>query len=350
MSRETAQWLNSNTLIGFTDKRGSHAWHYRAELQSDESNHYAGAIPVADVQRRLFAWDAIEAPLSVAVPATLEDMTGLNSEGLPIRVLGVPDRKAIVRNDTHAVFGVFKSGYAIHQYSDWLLGTVSNILGDTLAIGSAGLLKAGAVAWVSVEVPESITTPEGVEFRPNLLASTSHDGTMATTFARVVTLTVCDNTLAIARNEAGQKYKIKHSRHSGFKLADARDALALIHSAADDYAAQVTELCQMTVTDKQWSQFLDASCPMPDEAGRARTMAESKREDLTQLWRSDMRVAPWANTAFGVVQAVNTWTHHKSTVRGMARPERNALKAISGEFDTLDRATLETIGKVLASA
>ncbi len=29
MSRETLNWLNTNTLIGFTDKRG-HAFHWRA--------------------------------------------------------------------------------------------------------------------------------------------------------------------------------------------------------------------------------------------------------------------------------------------------------------------------------
>jgi hypothetical protein len=35
---------------------------------------------------------------------------------------------------------------------------------------------------VSVEVPETITTSEGVAFRSNLLACTSHDGSLATTF------------------------------------------------------------------------------------------------------------------------------------------------------------------------
>ena len=30
MSSETSIWLDTNTLIGFTDKRG-HAWHWRAE-------------------------------------------------------------------------------------------------------------------------------------------------------------------------------------------------------------------------------------------------------------------------------------------------------------------------------
>ena len=32
MSKESLTWLNTNTLIGFTDKRGN-AWHWRAEEQ-----------------------------------------------------------------------------------------------------------------------------------------------------------------------------------------------------------------------------------------------------------------------------------------------------------------------------
>ena len=57
MSAETSTWLNTQTLIGFTDQRG-HAWHYRADDQGDEPNHYPGAVPIADVGRRLFGWDA----------------------------------------------------------------------------------------------------------------------------------------------------------------------------------------------------------------------------------------------------------------------------------------------------
>ena len=53
MSRETLQHLNTNTLIGNTDARGT-AWHYRAEEQGAETNHYPGPIPVRDVERRLF--------------------------------------------------------------------------------------------------------------------------------------------------------------------------------------------------------------------------------------------------------------------------------------------------------
>ncbi|MEV8022345.1 hypothetical protein AB0O76_39800 [Streptomyces sp. NPDC086554] len=65
----TLEWLNANTLIGFTDKRGT-AWHYRADLQSTETNHYPGAIPVDDAKWRLFGWDAVASPVYVESPVT----------------------------------------------------------------------------------------------------------------------------------------------------------------------------------------------------------------------------------------------------------------------------------------
>jgi phage/plasmid-like protein (TIGR03299 family) len=152
---------------------------------------------------------------------------------------------------------IFTDGYAVHQYAEWLLGTIAGLLDDDLSIGSAGLLKGGAVAWVSVEVPETITTPQGVDFRPNLLACTSHDGSLATTFQRVVTNVVCDNTMSAALTETGQRVKVRHSRYSGIRLAAAREALAIVHAIvhaiADDFAAQVAQVAQVaatTVTDR----------------------------------------------------------------------------------------------------
>ena len=336
MSAETSTWLNTHTLIGFTDKRG-HAWHYRADAQSDEPNHYPGAVPIDDVQRRLFGWDAGTA----AVYAEYFDADGFVRLTDDARQAVVRPAGAFGPEDPGAILGLFKDGYSIHQFREWLLGTVGQILDDDLSIGSAGLLRAGAVAWVSVEVPETIATPEGVEFRPNLLACTSHDGSLATTFRRVVTNVVCDNTMSAALGESGQRIKVKHSRHSRLRLGEARQALQIVHTIADDFAAQVAELAATTVTDRQWARFLDGHVTVG--AGRSRTLAERKRDSLNRLWDHDVRVAPWRGTAWGVVQAVNTYVHHEQTVRGMERAERNMLRAVDGGADTLDASTLETL-------
>jgi phage/plasmid-like protein (TIGR03299 family) len=354
MSSETLQHLNTNVLIGNTDHRG-HAWHYKADQQGTEPNHYAGAIPVADVQRRLFQWVAESRRMAMEVPAELETMTHLAEDGNPVRWAVQADLQGIARSDNHHRMGVFTPGYERHQYGPWLLDTVGVLLDDDLGISSAGLLREGAIAWVEVSVPESIETPEGVTFRPNLLATTSFDGSIATTFKRTVTDTVCDNTREMALSERGQAYKVKHSRYSKMKITEAREALQMIHSLADEFAAEIAQLCAIEVSQQQWARFLDAHVPLVDEKDapltkRSLGLAEAKRGALSKLYRYDTRVAPWAGTAHGVLQAVNTYEHHENSVRGGDRAERNMLRTVTGEFGNLDRQTWASLTEVLASA
>lgn len=337
MSKETMTWLNTNTLIGFTDKRG-HAWHYRADVQGAEPNHYPDAIPVNDVIRRLFFWDAVKGSALV----TFKD-------GDDLAIVQDTKRFPVGRADTGDIFGYFADGYEPHQYRQWLVEKVEAILDDNLAIGSAGLLRNGAQAWVSVEVPENITTPEGVEFRPNLVACTSFDGSLSTTYKRIVTAVVCDNTLAAGLSEQGQQIKIRHSRNSGKRLSELRDALAIVHTIADDFAAEVKALCEIDVSDKAWRAFLDAHVPIEGKEKAALTNARNKRGELSRLWNHDQRVSPWRGTAFGVVQAVNTYTHHVQTVRNVSRAERNMANALLGTTDKLDQDTVRTLDKVLTS-
>ncbi|HEX5405248.1 MAG TPA: DUF932 domain-containing protein [Pseudonocardiaceae bacterium] len=334
MSRETLEWLNTNVLIGHTDKRGK-AWHYRSSTQGVEPNHYSGPIPIADVQRRLFHWHVESGPVLVQA----------GRHGL----VRADNRQALYADDTGEVLGVFAESYAIHQYQDWLLDKVASILDDNLSIGSAGLLRNRAQAWVSVEIPENITTREGVTFRPNLLACTSHDGSLATTYKRVVTNVVCDNTMSAGLTETGQVIKIKHSRYSAFRVLDARKALDMVMAVADDFAAEVAQLCRVGVSDSVWRQFLTAHVPDGDSS-RSKTLAHTERAELDRLWNFDERVRPWRNTGWGVVQAVNTYTHHYATVRGASRPERNLCRAVAGQTDALDLATVTTLDKVLAAA
>jgi phage/plasmid-like protein (TIGR03299 family) len=355
MSRETLATLNTLTLIGFTDQRGR-AWHYRADEQGTEPNHYPGAIPVGDILRRLFAWQAVTRRVAVEIPAVIEEMDHLDGAGNPARWVVQEDRQAITRSDNHRTMGLFKDGYVPHQYQQWLLEAVSTLLGDTLAVSSAGLLRDGAVAWVEVSVPETVHLDgPGVSFRPNLLATTSFDGSIATQFKRTITNTVCDNTLTLALSEVGQLYRIKHSRWSGFKLGEARQALNVIETTADEFTAQVEALCQTTVTDRQWNEFLDAHVPFtgPDGhrlTGRSLTSATHKQDQLRGLWNHDDRVSPWKGTAWGVLQATNTWSHHLQTVRGATRADRNALAAITGTQAKDDDATLRLLSRVLSTA
>lgn len=347
MSQETQEWLNTMTLIGYTAKRGN-AWHYRAADQGAEPNHYAGAIPVEDVQRRLFNWQHAEGSVTSEY---------LGADGFD--TITDPTRKTILRprgtfgpDDQGAVLGVFKTGYKVHPFGEWLVEKVGTILDADIHIASAGLLKDGARAWVQVELADTITTPEGFDFRPFLTASTTVDGSGSTKFGTGAQATVCDNTLVIAENEAsraGTQVKIKHSANSLGKLADVRDVLGVIHAEAEAFQAELTRLTQIKVSPADWRAFLKVIAPMPadDATGRgaesSRTIADRKRGELNQLWTSDNRVQPWAGTAFGVVQAVNTQVHHMGNVRGQSRVERNMTKTVSGGADGWGALTTETL-------
>jgi phage/plasmid-like protein (TIGR03299 family) len=342
MSKETLSWLNSNTLVGFTDKRGE-AWHYRASEQGTEPNHYAGAIPVADVERRLFGWTPVEGTVeSWFVDPRTDKLDKVED----------PTRKTIVRPDTGAILGIFRSGFQIHDYREWLLRQSEQILDADLAIGSAGLLRGGAVAWVQVELEDTISTPEGVDFRPYLTAATSLDGSLASTYQTGATVVVCDNTLSAALADTTHQLKIKHSKRSLGRLADVRAALDVVHSTADSFAAEVAQLCAVDVSEGQWSKFVEAHTGLDKmteaTSARARTNARNLADELTKLWHEDIRVTPWRGTAYGVLSAVNTYAHHVQPTRGDAvRFERNALRMVTGKIDELDSSTLATLERVL---
>jgi phage/plasmid-like protein (TIGR03299 family) len=335
MSTETSRWLNNNVLIGLTAKRGN-AWHYKASDQGTEPNHYEGAIPIEDVRRRLFFWNALEVPMFITDP---NNATGMRE---------VPNRKAIVRDDTYEVLGVPSSRYVPHQFDDSLLKNVSNIIDDDLVIGSAGLLKNGAIGWVQIEMPENSKVGD-VEFRPNLLATTSFNGSIATTYKRTVTVVVCDNTRAVALRENGQEIRIRHTANSALKVQDARTALNIVHELENQFAAEVTQLLNQSVSDHQFEIFLSKIVPVKDQdAKQAITRADNTKNELLTLWREDERGARWKNTAFGALQCVNTHRQHfRQTRKGNLIVERTMMDSLNGKLEVLDNRAAAILQSII---
>lgn len=341
MSRETALTLNTKTLIGNVDKRGYNAWHYRADLQGDEPNHYPGAIPVEDVRRRLFNFEAVEMPVFVGVK---------DSEGNIVRYIEQTDRKAIVRNDNNHVMGLFKDSYAVHQYNEWLIDNVATIVDNHhLVIDSAGCLREGAIAWVAIASPDNLTTSAGFPVRPYLLATTSHNGTIATTYKQVYNAPVCDNTLFAGLREDGAQHKTRHSKHSVTRIQSIRDAMDIVFTMGVDIIAEIERLSSITVTDREWDAIVNRLVPIGAEgevAQSAISKMENKQEVIRQMYRNDPMVSPWAGSALGVLQAFNTFNHHVAG-KDSNRVERNAMSAIDGKIQKSDAKVLEVINELV---
>jgi len=348
MSKESLEWLNTMTLIGFSGKRGRF-WHYRENMQGGEPNHYEGAVPVEDIKRRLFNFQLVERPLFVVVPCSVDEADTMLTDGSPAKTVTLEDRKAIMASDSSDVLGIFKGGYQVSQFTEALLSDMQAISGDGTEFASAGLLQNRAVAWVQLEARETLTAC-GVEFRPFLMGVDSCNGSLARTYNKGNTVVGCDNTMADSLLSSLAIFKLKHTKHAKFNADTVRDALGILQEIGAEFTESIETLTNWAVSDADWAKFLDEVCKFDADAKttRSQTIAQTKRDDLRNLWENDERVNPWKGTAFGVLQATNTWGQHVQTVRGATRADRNMLNAITGASTKDDANMLKILEAVCA--
>lgn len=71
----------------------------------------------------------------------------------------------------------------------------------------------------------------------------------------------------------------------------------MVHTLAQDFAAEVAQLCAVQVSGPQWRRLLDRHVPRVDPetsrllTGRALTLADAKRDTRDTLYRSGRAVA-----------------------------------------------------------
>lgn len=346
MSKETMTWLRENIRIGYVADDGP-AW-WAADNHMADGTHFSGPVPMEEVQRIL------------NVPLVKGDMTvtytGANGESMAAK--NTADFSPIVRQDTGQMFRVFKSGYQIHAYQEWMLGKVARVLdtnkGD-LTTKSVGLLRGGAQAWLTIRLSEEFEVG-GFGYVPNFTAATSADGSLASQFALGFDAPVCDNTLSAALLSASMRQKVKHTLNSNNSDTDAalRDALGILFTAKDEFASAAAMLMDIPVSEAQWNEFLNETTPVPEvkegkRGSRGNTIATTKRDQMTDLYFNDAKVAPWNGTVFGAFQADNTWRTWEGGVRGAdgGRMERYHSNAIDGTIAAGDAEALKALSKVL---
>jgi phage/plasmid-like protein (TIGR03299 family) len=349
MSAETLTWLNNNVMYGFAHHRSQ--WDFTQKFsqgdkpwfaQDDYRFLYPDAIPVEDVMQHLFNWEPVEQVPHIQVPCTIDDADGMTPDGAPYRWVADTKRKAIVRPDTNDVFGYFgATSYKIHGYSEWLIQNVANLLdAGEVGISSAGLLRGGGQAWVSIELPDDIEVAGAGHIRPCIIAATSLDGSLATVYATRIMRPECDNSLRISLGASGSTLRVKHSSRSIGRIADARAALGIIYQAGEMATEWFDQLTDVDVSNAQFELLVRGLAPIPDadvvdgkvKNQRAITIATKKQEELTHLWTSDRRAAPWQGTLAGAFHAVNTWQQH-FLPQDDVLIRRQMVGTVSGTYD-----------------
>ena len=404
MSYHSMSYLNSGKIIvGNTNKTGN-AWWYNQSLENPANpTHYAGFIPLTVVKDRLFGWTAWESNRLVAYfdQPERDDLGNivLDLTGEPVmKTYEVPvtSFKAIGREDwvvngvpsdeedgADAILHVQGKDYGVHQLQETFITTTSQIVqgADNMGIVSAGLLKWGRRAWITISIPDNLTNDEsGLQFRPNLTVSTSFDSSLATSWTRTFGIPVCDNTLDYQLAKAGEKdgkFILRHTKNSAMKIKDAVEALGMLNQQADEMDKALAEMVKTEVPEGVFLKWLDRMVPVPDlkektimitsiqgeqvpvkkVSTNGHTMAINKREKLVEMWDFDPRVAPWKNTKLGILQLWNTFNQHERSFkvskqfdgnRLAAKVESQQLKTLSGDYLKEDVTALQAVDSLLA--
>lgn len=347
MSEYTKDQLRDGTLVGF----GKCWW---------GDGHFAGAVPLEEA-RRLLTVDVAEGRVRVELEdpmpviemirnaSTIEDAQRY-AEVLLGMMADAPDAerfKAVVDRETGYTFQVASSRWSNdgHQYESMLdhASALMDVSSGELIIGSVIALDHKQKAMVQVRPADGVTIG-GDKMLPWLALYSSLDSSWASGIKGCWTRAVCDNTSEMVVAERTARYSRKHTKNSSFELSECRQVLDIFFQTVKEEAEEIERLMNTPVSGPQFWQVAKALKPVDgtDDNGKpltqtAITRRTNEMDAVFALYTGDDRVAPYRNTAWGVIQAWNTYSIHGVTAKGRSQTERQAFNLIGGAQEQADR-------------
>lgn len=250
----------------------------------------------------------------------------------------VPGKFATVRTDVNRMLGVVGDRYEIVQneelfeFADALVDS-----GDAL-YESAGSLRGNTVVFLTLRLDRPVKVAD-VDFDPLLNVTSSHDGSYAWRAGVSPTVIVCMNTLRLAIGGAEHEYMVKHTMNAANRIAEAREALRISFEYYDGFEEEVQRLIDTDVTKRKFESIMKKLFPDGETELQGRN-ADQRREQIRVVYNTDPAAKPWQGSAWGVLNAVNTWEMWESEFRRSsgtsfedphkARLERVATKFLRG--------------------
>lgn len=344
----------SEIYIGATAKRGVYGgrWIGKGEV----TRTYEGSIPVGDIYNGLLNWEPLEVPNANLIPVNLEDGVSFDTiiNGQAYKVAVRDGKKAIVRSDNYEPLGVFNDTYDGRGYKG-LMQWTQNTLYGSMTNYATGLLDGGRKFFTQFGLDETLhDSKSGLDFLPFVMFQSSLDGSLANSWNAGSLIAICDNMFAGIKAKAanaGRQLKLKRSRYglSDERMSDLRSVLAVTELETQSMTEFLHASVDVEVSVQQFDRILDLSAPKaPEGASKAAvTRTNNRRDNIRALYFNSPMVEPWNGTAFGVIQAFNTYAHHGQAVRGATRVERVFDRVLKGDMAESDTSVVRSIENVL---
>jgi phage/plasmid-like protein (TIGR03299 family) len=249
---------------------------------------------------------------------------GFNPVSGPGRIeTKIPNRKALVRNDTQDVLSIVSQGYHVVQPEEVLHFYEDLIRLNDFKMETAGSLADGRRIWALAKIGEETRLYGQDKVEGYLLLATSYDGTLATTAQFTSVRVVCNNTLELATGAGNVAYKANHDKK--WDAEEAKGVLGLSKAAWELYTHNLNQLANTTVDLETAMSFFTAvlgkdAVNIDAETGKASYSTTFHKMFAAYERGPGAELRSAKHTAWGLVNAVTFYQDHMA--RGNASGSR----------------------------
>ena len=257
--------------------------------------------------------------------------------------LEVPNYKANVRNSDNSVLGIVTDRYRIVQNTE-AFDFTDSLIGEEVRYETAGSLRKGKTIWLLAKMPEQKILDD--KFDPYICFSNSHDGTGAIKVCMTPIRVVCNNTLNLALGSATRTWSAKHVGDISSKLDEAKATLKMANDYMVALDKEADKLANTTITNDEIYKVLCDLFPIEkDDSDRQKDNVMKVRNDLMVCYFAP-DIAKFANTKWGVINAVSDWCGHATPARNTVEYNSNNWGRIMGGHPVMDKAYALLTAKV----
>ena len=194
---------------------------------------------------------------------------------------------ATVRTDKNIPLGIVGEGYSVLQNKD-AFKFFDAVVGEKLAMyHTAGSLGKGERTWILAKLPNTMRIAKEDNVDKFLLLSNSHDGFSAVQMMFTPIRVVCQNTLNLAINTAGESGKVylRHTINLGLRIDEAREALGLMNRQFQIFEELSKKLVKIQMNQKDFSNYLTKiGIISRDDDGKMSTRTKNNFDTLVGLY------------------------------------------------------------------
>jgi len=220
-----------------------------------------------------------------------------------------------------------------------------------LPVTTAGTMFNSSMAWMLLDLGESVAFAGTEEATNRFLLVATHHGTGNFVVYVVTVRVVCQNTYDLATKMGDLRWSIKHTSSAKDRLWEAKAGLERAYRAMDEMDQEIVKLLDKDFRDSQWVELKNTIQPKVEAKmgphkvtgdwvqlnTKAYNAAKETRKKLDLIWHNDNGTIP-RQSAFHAIQAVNEYEQHFHG-HGKNRDQRMMQKFIKGDMPMTRTAT-----------